>query len=247
MKELAESFRARFGRTPSRRKPTLPTVPEAAPEPATQAPPPTAPILPNSRSFILGFPRRAAKRAQTIRHLAERGIHAEPFDGFDYEVTGINTNWKYEVDNPGSGFKIGPKLTNLYLTHFLAWKVCSYLHDDTFIFFEDDVRFHTDWHTHVSEALTHLPSDWDMLYFGSCCTANQRGLRQVHGCLYELQRVQCLHAYAVQRKALPAMIEGSARIYAPIDITLITEVRKPLRRFAILPRIADQLDTELVP
>lgn len=204
-------------------------------------------LIPGARQFILGFPRRDEKRNQTLDHLNSVGIQAEKFNGVDYEVTGLNTAWKYEVDNPGSGFKIGPKLTNLYLTHYIAWKVCSYLPNDAFVFFEDDVRFHADWQEKIKEALLYLPANWDMLYFGSCCTQNQRGLRRMGGCLWELDRVQCLHAYAVRAKAIPSMLEGCAKIYAPIDIALITEVKTHLRRFAILPRIADQLETELVP
>jgi hypothetical protein len=204
-------------------------------------------MIPNSRSFIIGFPRAEGKRSETLAHLRGLGIDAECFNGFDYEVSGLNTSWCYEVDNPGSKFKIGPKLSNLYLSHWIAWKVCSYLDNDAFVFFEDDVRFHSDWKVHVDEALAHLPSDWDMLYFGSCCTEHHPGKRQIHGRLWELKRVQCLQAYAVRKKAIPAILEGCAKIYAPIDIALITEIKQPLRRFAILPRIADQLNTELCP
>ncbi len=202
-------------------------------------------MIPNSRSFILGIPRTDAKRDVTLAHLSSVGIHAEKFNGMDYEVTGLNTAWKYEVDNPGSGFKIGPKLTNLYMTHFMAWKVCSYLPDDAFVFFEDDVRFQADWKTVVDAVILNLPPDWDMLYFGSCCTAGHNGQSQVSNRLWKVDKIQCLHAYAVRKKALPHLLDGCAKIYAPIDIAIITEVKTKLNKFAILPRIADQLDTEV--
>lgn len=201
-------------------------------------------MIPNSRSFLLGIPRMSEKRNVTRGHLASEGIATENFDGMDYEVTGLNTGWKYEVDNPGSGFKIGPKLTNLYLTHFMAWKVCSYLDEDAFIFFEDDVRMRKGWQFAVSDAVHHLPSDWDMLYFGSCCTANHAGRNQLSPHLWQVEKVQCLHAYAVRSKTLPHLLDGCSKIYAPIDIAIITEVKAPLKKFAILPRIADQLETE---
>ncbi len=203
-------------------------------------------LIANARTFLLGIPRMAQKRTVTRGYLVGEGILAENFDGFDYEVTGLNTAWKYEVDNPGSGFKIGPKLTNLYLTHYSAWKVCSYLPDDAFVFLEDDVRFRPGWRSTLNTALAYLPANWDMLYFGSCCTAHHAGRVQLGSSpLWQVEKVQCLHAYAVRAKALPALLEGCAKIYAPIDIAIITEVRSPLRKFAILPRIADQLDTEV--
>lgn len=202
-------------------------------------------MIPNSRSFLLGIPRMSEKRTVTRGHLASEGISTENFDGMDYEVTGLNTGWKYEVDNPGSGFKIGPKLTNLYLTHFMAWKVCSYLPNDAFIFFEDDVRLKRNWRAVAVAAIDALPADWDMLYLGSCCTANHPGRVQISSCLWQVDKIQCLHAYAVHAKALPHLLEGCSKIYAPIDIAIITEVKAPLKKFAILPRIADQLETEV--
>ncbi len=204
-------------------------------------------ILPNSRQFVLGFPRNDSKRQATLSHLASVGIEAEKFDGMDHEISGLATYHKYEKDAPNSGFRIGPKPTGIYLTHFMAWKVCSYLPNDSFVFFEDDVRFHEDWKHHVDDALVYLPKDWDMLYFGSCCTYNHRGNTKIKNRLSKTDSVQCLHAYAVRAKALLVLIDAAAKIYAPIDITIMTEAKTKLNKYSILPRVADQLDTELTP
>lgn len=204
-------------------------------------------MIPNARTFILGIPRCSAKRAATMAHLESHGIIAEPFDGVDFEISGLRSRWPYERDRADSGFNIGHKLVNLYLTHFMAWNVCLHLPDDVFVFFEDDVRFDDGWKAHFNSAIEHLPSDWDVLYIGSCCVEDHRGRHQVHDRLWEIRFALCCHAYAVRKAVLPSLIQACRKIFAPVDIAIITEVQPQLRRFAILPRIATQLDTVIPP
>lgn len=192
------------------------------------------------------MPRRTEKRAVTVAHLKSHGIHPDLFDGVDYEVSGLHSRHPYERDSPGSGFNIGWKLVNLYLTHFLAWKTCLYLPEESFVFFEDDVRFDYDWKEPFSDAVQYLPNDWDILYVGSCCAENQHSKHQIHGRLWEVWCALCCHAYAVKKSALPVLISACERIFAPVDIAIITET-KPMRRFAILPRVASQFETVIPP
>lgn len=204
-------------------------------------------MIPGARTFVLGIPRLAAKREVTMAYLSERGISAEKFDAVDFEVSGLITKWTYERDNPGTNFNIGPKLVNLALAHVLAWNVCLYLENDSFVFLEDDVRFDAEWKGHFDDAVNKLPGDWDLLHIGSCCTDHHRGKRQIHNRLWETAFALCTHAYAIRKKALPDFISGCARIHGPIDIAMAMDVAVPLKRYSILPRIAHQLDTVIPP
>lgn len=201
-------------------------------------------MIPGARTFIIGLPR-LVKREGTLTHLAERGISAEKFDAVDYEVTGLCTRFPYEVDNPGSGFNIGPKLVNLYLAHYLLWNVCLHLENDSFFIFEDDVRFDADWKTHFDDAIGFLPDDWDLLYVGSCCVEHNRERRQVHNRLWMVRYALCTHAYAIRKKAIRPLLDGLQKVYAPVDIAMITEAK--LKMYAFFPRLCDQDGIEILP
>lgn len=199
-------------------------------------------MIPGARTFVLGIPRLAAKREATMAHLTERGIEAERFDAIDCEINGLGTCHTYEYDNPGTNWNIGPKLVTHALAFRMLWSVCQHLDNDAFFFFEDDVRFDEDWKVHFDDAMQHIDPGWQVLYVGSCCTTN-RNRRQIHNRLWEVQYALCTHAFAFRKSAIPIFLESCEKIYAPLDISMIIDVKVPLKRYAILPRIAHQLDT----
>jgi GR25 family glycosyltransferase involved in LPS biosynthesis len=198
------------------------------------------------RQFIISLQRTKAKLSVTQDHLSRQGIVAEPFDGMDGSITGLETRWQYEVDNPRTGYRIGPRTVNLYLSHYMLWKCCQYTSGDSFLVLEDDVRFDDDWRDHIGVALANLPSNWDLLYVGSCCCQG-REHQQVSGRLHKTSFALCTHAYAVRRKALPILLERCARVWSGVDITMVFNAIPFLETFAILPRIAHQFQTNIAP
>lgn len=198
------------------------------------------------RHWILTIERNAKKFGETMAHLRERGIDAEKFDGFDADVTGLETRWKYEVDNPRTGYKMGPRTSNLYLSHYAMWKCATYATGDSFLILEDDVRFDEDWRDHMASALHNLPQDWDMLYIGSCC-CEDRPKEQIRNRLYRVEMALCTHAYAVRRKALPVLLDKCKKFWSGIDIEIAVYATPHLNTYAILPRIASQWNTVISP
>lgn len=200
-----------------------------------------------SRSFVLTIPRNLkTKCADTITHLEERGICAEPFVGLDGEVSGLETKWTYELDHPGSNWRIGPKTVNMYIGHLMMYQACLLLPGDAFLIMEDDVRFNTDWKQRFDAAIEFLPNDWDLLYFGSCCTGGRQHVRVAEG-LFSTNYVLCTHAYIIRKKVIPLIMEQCHKVYAGIDIALCLGVIPRAKTFVFLPRLAEQLDTIIAP
>lgn len=185
----------------------------------------------------------------TRAHFRDRGVEATFFYGVHAEPVGIRTIHPYEVDAPGSGFNMGAGPTGCWLAHRMAWAAAILMEDEeTFFFIEDDAIFPVDWKSRLDEAIADAPKSWDMIFAGSCCTADKPKTR-VRGNLWHVRYPVCLHGYLVRRKALLPLIETTdkARCYAPIDISLVFHTLPELEVFTILPRLLEQYATELAP
>lgn len=200
-----------------------------------------------ARSFLLTIPRLLpTKAAATLQHLEERGICAEPFLGLDGEISGLETKWTYDIDHPGSGYRMGHKVISMYIGHLMIYQACQLLPGDNFLIMEDDARFDPGWREHFDFAIDSLPPDWDLLFFGSCCTGGRKNT-VVKGRLHATNYVLCTHAYAIRKKAIPTLLDGCHKIYANIDIALCLHCIPRLKTFVFLPRLAEQLDTIITP
>jgi hypothetical protein len=212
--------------------------------------PPGPKPLPFSRVLLLTLAKSLngphSRTQKTLDHLRAMEIPAEPFIGFDGEETGLLTTHTYEIDNPGTNYRIGGKTVNMYLGHLMMWRVCEFLEGDSFLFLEDDVRFRPDWREHFDFALPSLPKTWDLLFIGSCCCQG-KGARQVSGHLHRVSYALCTHAYAIRKKALRRVQEVCQRIYAGIDIAICLHAIPELETYAFLPRLADQHETDIAP
>lgn len=183
----------------------------------------------------------------TLDHLRKEGIEVELFYGVDGRKSGLITSHTYELDHPGTGYRMGAKVVNLFLSHVLMWRVWEYLSGDSLMIFEDDVRFVPGWRDHFDFAWPALPSDWDILYVGSCCCMDKPGRQQVSGQLYRIREAMCTHAYAIRKKALPALLDATEKVYANVDIAMSLHALPRLNAYAFLPRLAEQFKTEIAP
>ena len=198
-----------------------------------------------ARSFVLTMPRNLnTKCAATIAHLEGAGICAEPFVGLDAEVSGLTTKWNYDVDHPGTNCIMQPKAVSLYLGHLMIYQVCLILPGDAFLILEEDVRFKDDWKQRFDAAIGQLPDDWDLLYMGSCCTGGREHVPIAAG-LFKTNYALCLHALVIRKKAIPVILEGCHKVYAPLDIAIILHCMPRLNTFVFIPRLADQRETIL--
>lgn len=202
--------------------------------------------LPFDRTFMLTTARSLnsphSRTAITLDHLRAEGIEVEPFLSMDGQISGLQTIHTYDIDHPGTNYRIGPKTISMFIGHLMMWKVCQYISGESFLFLEDDVRFKPDWREHFNFAMPALPADWDLLYIGSCCCQDKNPQR-VSGHLHRVSYALCTHAYALSRKALPVIEQACQKVYAGIDIAMCLHGIPQLQAYAFLPRLADQFET----
>jgi hypothetical protein len=152
----------------------------------------------------------------------------------------------YEYDAPGSGWNIGPKSVSLLVSFQMFWKAALYMPDDYFLFIEFDAKFHPDWLKRTEQALRDVPSDFDFLFLGSCC-CNSAPKTHVKGEVFEVKWPMCNHAQIIAKKALPVLLRTQRRFYAPVDISLAFHSFPHLKIYTMLPRCAEQFDTQIAP
>ncbi len=203
------------------------------------------------RTFVLSLPDNEApgRKAAAMAHFksAKPPLHdVQFFNGIHAERAGLATCHTYELDNPGTNFRMGFKPTGIWLGHIMLWSALMLVHEDHFMILEDDAKFQDGWHTHFVQALQDVPPDFDMLYIGSCCTEHAPKT-QIKNRVWEVKYPQCTHAYVVAKKALPTLLRTNRKAYAPMDIAIMLHSAPSLKVYTVLPRIVDQWNTNIDP
>lgn len=196
------------------------------------------------RTFVLTVDREIKRFNDTSDHLNARGIKWERFNGMDNQLCRLNPVDTFDFDRVGE--RIAAKHVAACLSHYMLWKVMSYLPENEFLALEYDVRLPDDWQDQYSRAMSVIPDDWDVLFLGSCCTAG-RETRHIDENVYEVKYPLCGHAIAYRKRALPVLLREHQRIYAPLDIALVTGAFQKLRVYTILPAIVHQHGTFTPP
>mgnify|MGYP003345342316 CR=1 FL=1 len=203
------------------------------------------------KTHVIAMPSEADKK--TVASLEREGFSPKVWGGFDnaWEHRTENFGWKlstnhtYDYDALGQDYKIGGKTVGIALGHWTLWKALEYMGgEDYYHIMEADVKLREGWKPRLEQAMKDVPNDWDMIYAGNCCT--QGVSERVKGEVYR-SRPQCLHWYMVRRKALKTLIDTNQKAESPIDIQLVLDSHPKLNVYAILPRLADQHNTDLVP
>lgn len=198
------------------------------------------------RAFVLTVMEFPEKTEFIQNHLRSVGIEAEEFPCLSAAESGLETSHKYEVDNPGSGYRIGPKPTALCVSFQMFWTAAMFMPESHFLFIEWDANFHADWRQRTEKALRDVPPDFDFLFLGSCC-CKDRPTRHIAGEVFEVKYPMCNHAQIIARKAMPTLLRTQRKIYAPADISLAFHAFPHLRVYTLLPRCADQFGTIIPP
>ncbi len=118
---------------------------------------------------------------------------------------------------------------------------------------EDDVKFRSGWREHSDSALRNVPSNFDWLFLGSCAAAAAHGI-QIKENVWDVRYPACWHAYIISRHGAKRMIEGMRKMFGPVD--LMSFVKDPkgghddppfhsMKVYTVLPRVADQFNTEI--
>lgn len=179
-----------------------------------------------------------------------------------------------DADEP---YRIGPHPTNIWIGHYFLWQALKLSGDPAWLILETDAKFPEghDASALIAQAVAEqetLDPDYDVLYVGSCSCANAhrrqgltyrdsvgpRAIATIFG-----NGPQCNHAYVLRAKAVPTFETTLRKVWAPIDIQQTAECfehghplprgypfdasTRRLKAYAVLPRIADQWDTEIAP
>lgn len=196
----------------------------------------------NIRAFCVTLQEMPEKWEFISRHFREVGFECEPFNGISAKESGLVTELTYEVDAPGSGYRIGRKPVATWLSFYLLWSAMQYMNEHYFWTCEWDCHFSPDWRRRVEQALRDVPPDFDMLFVGSCC-CDKKPTRHIKGDVYEVKYPMCGHSTIIAKKALPILLKTQRRVYAPLDISVAVWSLPLLKTYVILPRVADQFDT----
>ncbi len=200
----------------------------------------------NIRAFVVVVPEENHRTLFIQSHFKDVGIEAEEFSAISANESGLVTVHPYEVDNPGSGWKIGPKPTSCWVSFYMLWSALNLLPDEYFLTLEWDAQFPTDWKERTDRALRAVPKDFDMLFLGSCCCGDQ-SKTHISDEIYDVRYPQCGHATIIAKKALPVILRTQRKVYAPIDISLKFHTLPQLKVYTVLPRIVNQFSTVLPP
>lgn len=196
------------------------------------------------RVFVLTVDRDIKRYNECAAHLDSLGIPFERFNGIDNQVCKLLPVETNDMDRVGE--KIGPKHICAALSHYMLWKVCSYLPEDRFLLCEYDVVFPPDWQEQYDRAMSVMPDDAQVIFWGSCCTEG-REKRHVGENVYEVKYPLCGHCIEIRRSALPVLLKNQQRIHMPLDISLFHLSLPQLRTYCVLPALVGQQGTPLPP
>lgn len=199
------------------------------------------------KRVCLCLPEYPEKIEAARQHFEEAGLgEVEFFWGINAEVAGLATSHPYEIDHPGTGFKMGTKATGIWLGHVMLWASVIRESCEHIMVLETDAQFLPGWEDKLNEALRIVPSNFDFLHIGHCCVEGHPRTH-VGGDVWESKRPLCTHAYIVRRAVIPFLLKTVRKCYAPIDCQLVLEVFPHLNCYAVIPRLVDQFGTVLSP
>lgn len=200
----------------------------------------------NFRPFLVTLQEEPEKTARIMAHFKDVGLEPEVFNGIHAVQSGLYTKHTYDIDKPGSGWRIPEVNVANWLSFYMLWAALNMQPDSHFLTLEWDAKFDPKWKDRLQAVLQHLPKDFDMLFLGSCCTWD-KVRTQIHGSeLWEVKWPMCGHATIVAKKALPVLLATQRKCYAPMDISIMFHTLPLLKVYTILPRMVDQFNTKLV-
>lgn len=205
-----------------------------------------------TRNFCITIPELEGEEVKAKAHFDSVGLAVEFVHGIHGVKSGIDSTLPYEFDNPGSGFKVGPKIISLALNHYMVWTACMVCPEELFLVLESDAKFELDWKEKLNQALLDLPEDWDVLYVGSC-NCDGKTFQHIKGQVYRVntsdihQTPQCTHAILYTKRAIQICLETQRKFYVGVDLALIFHTLPLLNSYVLLPRLASQHNPDVLP
>lgn len=206
-------------------------------------------FFPDAKHFVLTLPQSEQRLQETLAHFQTEGVETPvPFLGIDSRLCGLWTHYTYRLDNPDEHYRVSGKAIGIFLSHYMLWGALAYGNHvaDTFVIYEDDARFVPGWSERLEKAFMRIPSDWDILFPGSCCCAGRNPDPLGDG-VFRAVSVQCLHCYVVKTPALLKLLQLCQRVWTKLDIAITLDALPHLKGFVFLPRLVTQYNTLIPP
>lgn len=198
--------------------------------------------------YLTDTPEWAAKWEQAKEYFSSqfieditwvRGIHAE--------ISGLKSSRPYLLDNPEENWFIPQKTVGVNVSVMMANAVmASHPEVEHWLLMEMDCRYQKNWQARLKQALKDVPPDFDFLIGGSCC-AMDKPMQHIKGEIFEVKYPFCGHMTIISKRGVELTIEKQRDLTNPGDIEKTRMVFPSAKVYTILPTIALQLNTELVP
>lgn len=208
---------------------------------------PVSVFLPDEKSWM-------EKSDLAKEYFASQGLDVYWVEGIHAQKWGIQGRHIYLLDGrPEEQFYFGDKNVGIFLTWYMLFQICKVMPQTHYMIMEMDCRFKEGWKEKLEQALKDIPEDFDFLFVGSCCAEDKEPVH-VAGDLYEFPwrgeekwqyYPQCGHCYIIAQKAMQHLINTNRDVANPMDISLIRYSFPQLKVYAILPRLANQGETEI--
>ncbi len=206
---------------------------------------------PMMKTLCLTLHETPEREASCRKHLQERGIDATFIYGIHAGTCGLRTENNYEVDNPGGGHNIGKHGVGIWTSFLMMYQIANQLPDEHVFMLEHDANFDVNWRERFDQAMKDVPPDFDFLFIGHCCVAQDNTKKHIKGDVWKVSRPFCNHASVIAKKCLPFVIETlKKKCWSPIDIQLVNEVFPKLKVYAVLGTpngLVKQFDTIIQP
>lgn len=111
--------------------------------------------------------------------------------------------------------KIRKSEISLCLKHISIFKDVILNNYQNVVVFEDDIILVDDFTNKLSEYMTQLPDDYDVLWIGSCCNLHAKYENDKN--IYKSNSSRCTHAYLISNSGCRKMISQLKYLNHPID------------------------------
>ena len=163
------------------------------------------------KAFVLNLPSRKSRLERILQRLDTLNIPVEV-------VEGIITKDENGFSSTGHH--------GCAMSHLKIWEKIKESNIKNALIFEDDAMFRDDTSDILKEAVKELPIDWDMFYLGLFMLEPLR--RKISPHIRPFVMGVHFHAYAVNSKVLPIIIEQAKKLLRqdgkkmPIDVIIAT-------------------------
>lgn len=185
-------------------------------------------------SYMLTIRRRMDLAVATQKQF---NFPIETVFGFDCRESGLMTANTYELDHPGTGYRIPSKAVAILLGHVMIWQICLKSNHDRFLILEDDATVVEGWDVEIDRAMDSIPDDWDMLHLSPCCYSGRPGLTKISGRLHRVMFAMSSLAYIIKKGTAERLLRACEKVYTSVDIAVCLHAIPNMNTYALIPRI----------